>query len=249
MPSLDEMLAAEKRKWTDAKARGDTAAMEAAHARADALRAAGASELKANQLVYGQDVGAQRTQQYSSGYISGYNPSQAGTRQMAKSPQNLPAFKYGELLQPGVAASYGIDVPGLSDGGSAAARSAGVGGSQAQLGDTVAQLLVLLNQNYTPRVTSLDTLLGQYGATARGTPTLALQNMLLGHYLGQTHEQGQRRASSISGLLGALNALLPYYGMPAAERARYEMLPMPETANFFTAILNNLASLYRGGGY
>lgn len=67
--SLTSQLAAQKRRYEEAKQRGDTATMEAAHREANRLRSLGASEAAANRQVYGRE----------SGYYSGWKPTTTTT--------------------------------------------------------------------------------------------------------------------------------------------------------------------------
>lgn len=63
--TLTQQLAEQKRRYEEAKLRGDTATMEAAHQEANRLRAMGASEAAANRMVYGRE----------SGYYAGWTPT------------------------------------------------------------------------------------------------------------------------------------------------------------------------------
>lgn len=76
---LNRQLEQAKKNWLAAQQRGDQAAMDAAHAEANRLRAMGASELAANQAVYGTDRGTLMTNLYSANY--GAAPQQMQTQQ------------------------------------------------------------------------------------------------------------------------------------------------------------------------
>lgn len=95
---LDRLLANTKRAW---EAATDPAEKARLHAQANQLRAMGASEVRANQLVYGADEGLRRTQQYSAGYGAAPAPTPAPTTRTTRttSTTTVPMNEHARFIE------------------------------------------------------------------------------------------------------------------------------------------------------
>lgn len=236
MATLDEQLAAVKRQW---EATSDPAAKAQLSQQANALRAQGANELAANQLVFGADEGAQRTQQYSSQYIPNYTAPPAATPATAPTP-TIPNYGTTSTNPAAAAAAAGAQQAGSAPTATApppvdveALIAAALGQQQTGYEQQLAAALGQ-QQSAQSQIAQLQQLIASMQPQI--APEINLDEAMqsgqaaLQPLIDQAQQQVSRDADAYRNALLAQMAQSGVYGDPAtralaeAERARQEAL-------------------------